>query len=825
MPFDAPGAAIPAGYCGGWERNPDQFIPYHDHVAPDVVQYRRRFGSAVAAVIRLDGASWTMASDAQRTGSWHVHYGLLQLLADRHTEITEHLCVNVEPACPSMGGGGTPYAREFWRDYRAAHLSRVRTVEWYLTIAVYPGVTERDPSGWLKAVRRGTEAEPVVPYRALRLLESKVQAAMAALRWHGPRRLGVREGPGGVLFSEIGAALVYARTLRREAVPLAQPAGSLGPALYTDRVRHGPLGFMIDRHGGTTHASYGRMVLLQSYPNRVRHGMMDALLAPRAGTPLEAARFVVTNQARPLERAAARDALQTVQDRLLASGGRAEAAIEDVRAALSELTSGRGVRTRHAWSLAVHADSVPDLDEAASDLFTVLKGAGAHPVSAGMASEAAYWGQWPGNRGLSSRPARIPMDAMACLSPLDGFPTPDEGPPRWGAFLAWFLTPGGTLHRHDLHSEQNGNALFIAPVRSGKTLLAGALMTQWSFLARPGDLCVVLDKDRSNALAIRANGGSYTAARRGEDSGFAPLLRLADTPGDRALAADLVRGMILAEDPTPILPVEDEQIAEGVAMALSVPAHLRSIGAVHAYLPPGHASERLRAWCRGHRLGWALDGARDDVDLSRLYAGVDLTELLDESAVLPLVSLYLTHLVRARMDGVRRILFVCEEARFLLNKPSLARHIEDFVYTGGKHNLVVWLVTQQPEHILDHPSGGALLGQFRTRFLFKNDYAQEAAYRGGVMPNGRTTDGMHCTEAEFEEVSGGLAAGPRGFVLQRPGRSEKLRFDISAIPHHIPVLSSFPQNVALWDALCVEAGTDDPATILPLFRERLGSCR
>lgn len=813
MPLDAGPALL--GYDAYGERPPGALIPYWDMVAPGVVALK---DGRLMAVLKAEGAPWFLASNRQRNGNHRLHFGLLQLLADRHTEITEHLCVDRAEPSFDLGPGGSDYAREFWRDYRASCLDEAKTVEWYICVSVKPSVLG---TSWRGVVSRVQGGDPVVAPGALRALEAKVSAALSALRWHNVRRLDRRE-EGGVLFSEVGEALVYVRTLRREPVPVCQPAGTFGGTLYADRVVHGPNGFLVERDGGRTRATFGRMLVLKGYGRQPRVGMFDWMLAPKPGTPLVRARFVMTNHVRPVERAASKARLELVLARLEGAGARAESDMGDVLAALDELASGRDVRGDHAWMVAVHAGSVAELDDAATEIATAVKNAGCHPVPAGAAGEAVYWAQWHGNRHLCNRPAQTSMSAFAFLSPLDGFPAPaGRDRPRWGHPLMWFGTPGLTVRPHDLHQGQNGNTLFVAPTRAGKTLLAGALLTMATFVMGEDGLVFLLDKDLSNALTVRSNGGSYTVARRGEDSGFAPLLRLEDTPEDRSLAADLVRGMVLAADPAPLLPLEQAAVAEAVDTVMALPSGLRSLGAVHALMPPGGAADRLAAWCRGGRKGWAFDNASDGLDLSRGMVGVDLTALLEDEEVLPLATLYLAHLARRRMDGRRRGLFHCEEARFLLTKPYLAQRIEDFALTGGKKNWPIWLVTQQPEHILRHPTGQALLNQFPTRFLLKNPLAQRAAYRGGE----GWGDGFHCTEQEFREVSGGMVAGPWSVLLQRPGESERLFFDLTrgAMPRHVPVLSGTPDAVALWDRLCAEMGTDDPGRVRPAFLERIGA--
>lgn len=803
MPYDGSGMRGAFGFDGLGERSPRKLIPFFDHVRENVVAFR---DGRLMAMFRIPGRSWYLASNSTRNAGWRIAAGVLQLIADSGTEISQHLCVDRDRTVPMPGPGGTEFAEHFWGEYASRCLSGAKTLDWYVCVSV-----KGNPVKGLRAKRAARKRGEVwVDAVALRNLENKCAAVLSALRWHGAERLGQYDNEKGTVCSAIGRALVYVRTLRWVEVPMTQPAGSFALNVYPDRVVHGAHGFKVLRDGGETGASYGRMYSLKGYPLKPRVGMLDDLVAPKPGTPMTAARFVITNHARPIERAAASAHLELIFNRIVSADTKAVTQLQAIEEALDELATGREVRARHAWTLMVVADSVPQLDEHASEVVTQLKAVGCTPHPAGLASEALHWGQWHGNREWCNRPARIGLQRLAFLAPLDGFPV-FAAEPKWRHPLMWFLTPGQTMYPFDLHSNNNGNTLFIAPTRSGKTLLMGALITMATFLLGETGLIFLIDKDRSNALAILNNGGSYTMIRRGQDSGLAPMKRLPDTAGGREVVVDLLKAMIVSENPEPITPMELEQLSEGVAHTMALPDRFRTIGAVHSYLPPGSAADRLKPWCRGERRGWAFDGERDTVDVENRVCGVDLTELLDDADVLPIAAQYLMHIVKEKMDGHRNGIFVCEEAKFFLSKPMFRQAFEDFSYTGGKKNFPIWMVTQQPEHILELPNGSALIGQFRTIWLLGNEKAQRRWY----------CDGLQCTDREFDLIRGGMLS-PRSVLLQRPGESELLRFDLSAMLDSIvPILSSTPDSVDLWDDVVREVGSRDPAEVRPVFLKRL----
>lgn len=813
MPYDS--SNLPAfvsrlaGWSGAGERDPVLLVPYFDHVAPDVILLKN---GAHMAMLRLGVLPYHLADNATRNGNFRRHFALMQLLADQHTEIVEHLVshdkIEPQPAYPHMG---SDYCREFMDRYQRRVLGGLRQMDWYVSILVHP---RRSAGGWFSKLKGG---DPQVDEATMRVLAAKVRTVRVALRRQQPVRLGLRE-EDGALFSEMGEALNLIRTTRHQRMPLAQPAGAFASVIYRDRVVHGPLGFLIERGGGRTHASVGRMFGLNVYPKQPRVGMFDMLLSDQDG--MLGARWVMTNAVRPQTRAQSTDSLELTLKRMEKSENRAVTDAHDLEDALDDIASGQEVRAAHAWSFAVHADSMEQLDEAASSLADVIAGAGCSPAPSGAAGEAMYWAQWPGNRHLCSQPATIGLKRFAELSSLESHPTGRVPSYRWGAPLLRFATAGGTTYDHALFDGRIGHTLFCGPSDGGKSVALGVCMTAATALVGDKGTIIVLDKDRSNKLTVVNNDGTYTELKRSEDSGAAPLRRLRNNGKDRAVICDLLVGMIMSDGGVLIDERAKERIAQGVEFVMRMPVERRSIGAVHAFLPPGNmdptdAANRLKPWCRGERLGWAFDGETDTLDFNVRMVGVDITALLEDAVVLPIMAAYLLHLSNKVMDG-RRLVFIVEEGKFLLPKPEFAKRFEDIILTGRKKNVAFWFVTQQPEHLLAHDLGPALLGQMRTRFLFKNELASREAYCGG----GKWGDGLHCTPQEYSQVREGMTAGTWSVLMQRPNRSVLCRFDLSALPEHLAILSGNPSTVRLWDSIDVQ-NKSNAAIVRKEFLDRL----
>jgi type IV secretion system protein VirB4 len=781
------------GWCGGGESEPSRFFPYFDHVRPNVMLLR---DGGVMAMVRLrHGFEFALADGATRAGTAGRHFAMLQLLSDPQTEIVEHLVCHDGIAPFPAVDGGSEFCRDFMQNYQIKALGRLRQFDWFISVIVRPRALS---DSWVKNLyARMAGHDPVLNPKLIRLLNAKLRTIAGSLRMLAPVRLGVRH-EGAAQFSEIGEAINLIRTTRYQRVPLTQPIGSLCYSMYRDRVVHGELGFRIEWGGSRSRATFGRMFGLNVYPKKTRIDMFEALL--KDDDALLGARWCMTNAIRSLSRAKATDRLELTLQRMEKSQHRAETDMRDLEDALDALSTSKEVRGDHAWSFAVHADDRETMEEKAAAYLDVIAGGGCSPAPAGIAGQAAYWMQLPGNRHFSPQPATIGMRAYADLSSLEGYPV-GEAIHRWGAPLMRFSTSGGTAYDHELFDGQLGHTLFCGPSGSGKTNALGACATAATRLLGGNGLIIFIDKDDSNKLTVVNNGGSHIKMRRNADSGAAPLKRLRNTADDRGIAFNILHGAILADGLGPISQRATERLKRGIEFVMRLPPNLRTIGAVHAWMPPAKfdpsgAADRLKPWCRGERIGWALDGEVDRFDFAGNMVGIDFTELLDESTILPVIAAYVFQAAGRMMDG-RRLIFIVEELRFLLPKPEFTQPFEDILLTGRKKNVCFWPVIQQPEHLLTHPIGTALLGQCRTRFLFKNELANRAAYCGG----GSYGDGLHATPQIYQQVREGMTTGKWSFVLQRPGKNLLCRFDLSSMPDALAVFSAMPKSIALWDSI------------------------
>nr|WP_254452772.1 type IV secretion system protein VirB4 [Roseicella sp. DB1501] len=655
-------------------------------------------------------------------------------------------------------------------------------------------------------LKRARRAGPNLDQR-LNKLEDRISGCLAALAPYQPRRLGIRIEKG-VSFSEIAEAhrlVVYARWMP---VPLVEP-GDLGASIYTDRVICGTAGFEVQLPGGGRR--FGTMLGYRVYPNRWRVGMADQLI----GLPC---RFTLTNSFLFHSRAKAGDKLAQRLRRMENAGDRAHSLKEELTEAMDEVDRGEHVLGEHLFSLAIHTERWEDLEPAAAAARAKVTDMGAVVATEDMAMEGAFFAQLPGSPGfLRARAGAVSSSAFAAMSSMHAHP---KGEPKhhWKRPLFRLRTTGGTAFDFGFHLRDVGHKLLIGPNGSGKTVFLGFCLALLDVLvgAQGGTQTgtqLLFDKDGANETVVRAMGGRYARLLRGEDSGAAPLRALPNDETSRAWLQQFITGLIMADGRGALTPEDARRLATGIAFIMRLPVPMRSIAGLREFLGYSDAlgaGARLERWCRGGALGWAFDGDIDLIEFDHRIAGVDPTAIMTDETVMPPLAAYLLHRANSVMDGRRAVLWA-DEFRAYLPDARFARGFEDFALTGRKKNWSLCVATQQPEHILEHPIGASLIGQCKTRVLFRNPDARRGPYR----------DGLGCTEREFRAVSEDMLAGPHSVLIKREERSVLCRFDLSEMPQHIPILSGTERSVRLLRDVIARVGTDDPAVWLEEFRRRL----
>lgn len=782
-----------------FERTADDFVPYVGHVT---AQTALKTDGSVMGMFRLCGPPFALEDHAARNGQHRFRNSVLRNIADDTMTVVETMVRHDGVAPPLQGPCRSTYAAELYADYNRHVLAgREYVNDWFVTVIVHPRAPVTRGLGTLRA-RFGRQREAAASPNAdlLRTLENRMMVLATAYAEYAPVRLGLRE-QGGVLFSEIAEALRLFLTARFLPVPVV--SGSLGGSIYTDRVICGRRGFEVRTPG---RPSFGCMMGFKEYPDRTRPGMLNDLLASDC-------RLVLTNSFRFHSRAAATGSLARKQVQMQNAGDRALSQVEALHGAMDDVASNLATMGSHHISVALHCDSLDELDRRAGEVRAALTNTGANVAVEDRGTEAAYWAQLPGNARWRTRPGDISSRNFVGLSSLNNYPRGDtsEG---WGTLLR-LLTSAGTAYDFGLHVGGVPHLALFGPSGSGKTVVLGLLVAALErAMAATSGTVVLFDKDNANEILVRALGGRYLTLRLGEDSGMAPLRALSNTPEARTWLLRFVVGLIRADGGLQPDAIELKRLAKAIAFQMRMPPAGRSIAGLCDWLlgdGAASAGKRLGRWARGGDLGWAFDGEADAFDPDAGLVGVDFTALLGDDTVRGPAAAYLLHRIRAVIDG-RRFVLAADEFWAFLPDERFARAFEDFALTLRKGNGALVFATQQPEHILRHPVGATLVSNTPTKLLFANRDADHAAYCGG----------LNCTPGEFRAVNEDMLAGPRSVLIKRQGGSVVCRVELPhAMARHLAVLSGRASTVKLLRSVRKQCGTDDPAVLLPEFHRRL----
>jgi type IV secretion system protein VirB4 len=280
----------------------------------------------------------------------------------------------------------------------------------------------------------------------------------------------------------------------------------------------------------------------------------------------------------------------------------------------------------------------------------------------------------------------------------------------------------------------------------------------------------------------------------------------------------------------PLMPGEEQAIAQAVQAVAQMPAPLRRLSTVRQNLPRTGAHslhERLGRWCHGGPLGWVFDGGAEtdgigeggtaedrlqDLDAASII-GFDTTQFLDLPEVRTPVMMMLLHRMSELVDG-QRLIYVISEFWKALDHEIFSDFARQQQKTIRKRNGLGIFDTQSPSDVLQHPIGRTLIEQSVTQIFLANPGAVRDEY----------VEGFGLSQVEFEIVRSLGTQGGRHFLVKQGHSSAICELDLTGLEDFITVLSATTDNIALLDELRAQHG-DDPAQWLPLLTQAVQARR
>jgi type IV secretion system protein VirB4 len=774
------------GNAGRHERDPaPPYLPYLGHITPNVVLLE---DGSLLAMAELHGLPHELSSNDERNAAARMLNSLWRNIASDTVTLYAHFIRDRQVADTRVPHFRNRFAAELDREYREKILQgQLWRNSWFLSLVVSP----RNPIGGVagakrlqrRRIRRHGIDDGIDPSR----MDELWTGLQRSLESYDLRRLGLRSA-GPVMFSEIAETLRL--ILTGESVPVPLVSGRLGNALYTDRAIFGRYAYEIRTPRGPR---YGAIFGFREYPARTWPGMLDPLLTLLSTT-------ILTQSFGFMTRGDAISKLTLKKNQMLAANDRATSQIQGLADAQDQVASGDFVMGMHHLSVAVYADDFGELERLAATARGELANCGAVVAQESLGMEAAYFAQLPGNFGWRTRPGAISSRNFSHLANFAAFPR-GQAEGRWGPAMMRFKTTASTTYDFIPHVDDVGMTAVFGRVGGGKSTFLMFLLAMFDqYLVEHDGIIVFFDKDRGGELLVRAVDGTYLAVRSGEASGLAPLRGLDDTPPDRAFLLSWLKALIQLDGHGPILSDDEGRLSVGIDAIMRKPVKLRSIGAVRQFLGwrnPQGAGARLNRWCQGGSLGWAFDGAQDEVDLVGHMIGFDLTAILGNPEVVNPAAQYLLYRIGQVIDGRRAVISLDECRAYLLHEQFRAQ-TEDFLLRGRKNNAVVILVTQEPEHLLGGVFGRTMVEQCFTKVFFRNPTASRETH----------VDVLELSEGEYRAIHEDMLPGSRQCLIKRDSGSVIVDFDLSAMPDYVAVLSGRATTVRFAERLRAE-GSDD----------------
>ncbi len=617
----------------------------------------------------------------------------------------------------------------------------------------------------------------------------------AGLKDYSLSRLGLYEGAGGIVFSEIYELFGYIINRSSEPVPVLSAPARTYLATSTFRCSPSTGNFVITEPDGRH--DYGAMLNIKEYPEGTFPGILN-------GLKYLSFEYVLTHSFSPMGRHEALKALDRTKGMMISSGDKAVSQIGELDYAMDQLASGNFVLGEYHSNLAVYAESQERLSQNLAAARAELSNAGFVSVKEDIAVMAAFYAQLPGNWRYRTRLANVSSLNFLGLSPLHNFASGKKDGNPWGPCVTTLQTTNGQPYYFNFHATSPGensfgekaigNTLVIGKSGTGKTALINFLLSQVQKL-EPVPTIFFFDKDRGAEIFVRACGGNYLALENGKPTGFNPL-HCDDTPSNRQFLAALIKELA---GKSAYSSREEEDIHRAVAAILDTPVPLRGLANLRNSFPnlgDDGIYTRLKRWTSGQSLGWVFDNPEDTIDLTKAkIIGFDYTDLIDNTETRSPVINYLLHRLEGLIDG-RRLIYVMDEFwKILDGGGGLKEFAKNKQKTIRKQNGLGIFATQSPEDALSSDIAAALIEQTATMILLPNPNASRHDY----------INGLKLTEAEYQVVTG-LDERSRAFLVKQGHFASVCQLNLRGLHDPLSVISSSTDNIeVLHDVLKEEA--------------------
>lgn len=640
-------------------------------------------------------------------------------------------------------------------------------------------------------------------------LEDVGNQVMKALTVYDPEYLETYEN-NGIMFSRVYEFLGALLNGVKEKIPvLASPAAEIIPSSWLH------WGYELQEIRGENFTRWATSYDLKDFPDKTMWGQFDKILS----LPAE---FTLTQSFLCNGIFESQKAISSQINKLRSVGDKAQHQIKELDTALGYISSGELAFGEYHGALTVFGDTAKE----AADNGTLVVGCflgecGARWIKATLSAPMTFLSHIPGAK-IKPRPMMKSSRNLAASFGMHNYSSgKSEGNPIGdGSAVLPLQTISSSLYSFNFHhskeDEDNlgekiaGHTMILGATGAGKTTLETTLI---GFLERFGCKIFALDKDEGLKIFIAALGGVYYSLKAGEHTGLAPF-QLPDTPKNRQFLYALVttcgqneNGKVTAE--------EGNQIKMAVDAVLDLPMmeHRRFSRLLENITDTGGncLAQRLAKWCecRDGELAWALDNVAANIGIvNEQIVGFDVSDfLVDNYAPTEPILAYLFHLKGLMQERGGLLATVVEEFYIPAKYPSTQKMMFDVLKTGRKRDEFMVMASQSPEDAISSLIFPAIRDQTSTKIFLPNPSAEFESYKR-----------CNLTIKEFNALKE-LGLESRMFLIKQGNQSCFATLDLYGMDDEISVLSGNMQNVAVFNDVVEEVGTD-PDEWLPVFQAR-----
>lgn len=764
-------------------------LPYARHLDERTIETR---DGLLMQTIRVGGLLFETADSEELNYRAELRDAMLRVIGNSRFAIYHHI---VRRRADTAMTAEYPDAFSQRLDARwRARLSRRQLYvnELFLTIVRRPTQGKMGLGDRLKGLfASATDNRAALLAAEKQTLDNAREALVAALGQYDPHVLKTYESNDGTR-SEPMEFLAY--LFNGDMRPAVVPHGDIGHHLPARRASFG-LDTVELAPAGPLDRRFVALVSIKDWPQATMPGMFDELTRlPFEMTMSQSFAFV--------ERGAALGRMNLALRRMKSAEDEALSLRDELAIAKDEVAAGRAGFGEHHTTIAVHADSLSDLDSQVAEVIALLADLGITAVREDIALEPTFWAQFPGNFRYIARRGLVSTTNFAGFASLHNFPVGKPTRNHWGEAVTLFETTAAGPYFFNFHAHDLGNFTVIGPSGSGKTVVLNFLLAQ-ARKYRPRT--IFFDKDRGAELFIRAIGGTYDRLRPEAPSGLNPL-QLEDTPQTRVFLIEWLGLLAGGLDES-----EAEQVREAIDTNFSAPSERRRLRHLVELFRGGDRPRagdlysRMRGWWGDGDRAWLFDNRRDMTDLSQETVGFDMTAILDDPVARTPAMLYFFHRVEQRLDGTPAII-VIDEGWKALDDEVFVRRIKDWEKTIRKRNGIVGFATQSAQDALESRIASAIIEQAATQIFMINPKARAEDY----------INGFGLSRHEFELVRT-LPDSAHCFLIRHGKDSVVARLDLSGEKELLTILSGRESTVRLFDQLVQQHGEDPAKWMGPLL--------